>query len=204
VHALALALMALVLAPGTEAQADPAARAAYVLAHATAWRLSWLVWMASALTLLAFHFWWARRVARLRFALLAVAVAAVGASFDLRGESLYAFALPRLAGLASYRPDALADFVAAQGTATRLTAIWANAFYTAGGVLLTARSRLRGLAAALAWTAWAAGVALSVAGVYDTGRGMAIASAVLFPAFIALSALLPRALASSEATAEAG
>jgi hypothetical protein len=199
VHAAALGLMALVLAPGTEAVADVAARARYVAAHDVAWPAAWVVWMASALTLLAFYAWWGRRVTSPAATLAVVAIAAVGATFDIGGERIYAFVLPRLADAAGAGDaGALAAFAAAQATATARTAMWANGFYTLAGLILTLLTpRFRGWRAAVAWTVWAAGVALSLFGALGMGGGMAVASAVLFPAFILLSLVLPRHLADA-------
>jgi hypothetical protein len=193
VHAAALGLMALVLAPGTEAVPEVAARARYVAAHGVAWTGSWLVWMASACTLLAFYAWWGRRVTSMRVTAAVVALAAVGAACDLSGEWLYAFEMPRSAAAAAAGDaGALAAFSAAQATATALTALWANGFYTAAGLALTLLSpRFRGWRAAVPWTVWVAGGALSLAGAMGWGTAMAMASGVLFPAFIALSVLAP-------------
>lgn len=193
-HAAALALMAAVLAPGTEVTADVAARARHVAAHGVAWPAAWMVWMASALSLLAFYAWWGRRVTSVRATAVIVSIAAVGAACDLTGERIYAFVLPSLASAAAAGDGAaLAAFAAAQASATTCTALWANGLYTAAGIALTLRTPGLGRwTAGVAWTAWVAGAALSLAAAMGAAMGIAAASAVLFPAFIALCLLLPR------------
>jgi len=55
----ALAILA-VLRPGTELITDVAERVAYISSHAIAWRAGWTLWIAAALSLLAFYAWWGR------------------------------------------------------------------------------------------------------------------------------------------------
>src|SRR5688572_10886762 len=49
-HALGLLTMLLLILPGISPHVPLEERAAYVREHATAWRLGWLVWQASALS----------------------------------------------------------------------------------------------------------------------------------------------------------
>ncbi|HEX5726911.1 MAG TPA: hypothetical protein VFX98_15660, partial [Longimicrobiaceae bacterium] len=184
--ALALAAMALVLRPGVEVEPEVARRVAYIRGHLAAWRLGWMVWMAAAIALTGFYAWWGARARNGRLALLAVLAAGVGLAFDLVGESLYAAWLPELAN---------EDFEVMQRLGTLLTSAGANTLYTAAGVALTLATPGLGRAErAVAWTAWAAGAALTVAGVLDHATGMAAASGVLFPAVVLLCLLVGRRL----------
>lgn len=50
---------------------DLPARAQYVVDHALLWRLGWGVWIAAALTLVAFYGWWGSRIASSTVAIIA-------------------------------------------------------------------------------------------------------------------------------------
>lgn len=187
-HAAAGLAMLGVLRGGTEAEPRLAARMAYVHAHAAAWRAGFAVWMIAGMSVLAFYAWWARAVRSRRVALAALVVAGAGLVCDLSGEALYAGWLPRLA-------DDAARFDHLQRVGTVLTALFANGFYTAAGIVLTLGTRgLPGPVRALAWVVWVAGAALSVCGAAGWATGLVAASGVLFPALVLLALLLPRAL----------
>ncbi|HYJ80769.1 MAG TPA: hypothetical protein VEW03_14235, partial [Longimicrobiaceae bacterium] len=195
-HAAAGAAMLLVLRAGTEAEADPAARAAYIRGHAAAWRLGFGVWMAAGMSVLGFYAWWGARARASRLALLALAAAGAGVACDLVGEALYAGWLPWLASeVAAGAPGALARFSAVQRLGTVLTAVFANGLYTVAGIVLTlATPQLPRTVRALAWVAWAAGVLLAVAGLLGRADAMVAASAVLFPALVCLCLAVGRRL----------
>ena len=187
-HAAAGAAMLFLLRGGTEAEPSLAARMAYVDAHAAAWRAGFGVWMAAGVSVLALYAWWASALVRTRVAVAALVVAAAGLMCDLSGELLYAGWLPRLTH------DAAA-FGGVQRAGTVLTAVFANGFYTAAGIVLTLGTP--GLARplrALAWTVWLAGIALTVCGAVGWAAGLVAVSGVLFPALVLLALLLPRAL----------
>jgi hypothetical protein len=187
-HAAAGATMLLVLRGGTEAEPSLAARAAYVQAHAAAWRAGFAVWMAAGTSVLALYAWWASALPRTRLAVAAVVIAGAGLACDLTGETLYAGWLPLL----THDP---ARFGHVQRVGTVLTAVFANGFYTIAGILLTLRTPgLPRTVRALAWVAWAAGVALSVCGAAGWATGLVAASGVLFPALVLLAVQLPPAL----------
>jgi hypothetical protein len=170
-NALAAVALLIALRPGTEAVADPAARAAYIAAHPILWRGGWLIWMAAAVSLLGFYAWWGARVERPGWATAAFVVAAAGLVCDLFAESLYIGWFPeRLVAL--QRPCAL------------LTSGAANGLYTLAGIVLTRASPwLRGWARGWAWGAWAAGLALSAAAALGSAAGMAASGALLMALF---------------------
>jgi hypothetical protein len=187
-HAAAGLAMLLVLRGGTEAEPRLAARMAYVEAHAAAWRAGFAVWMLAGMSVLAFYAWWAPAVRSRRAALAALAVAGAGLACDLSGEALYVGWLPLLT-------DDAARFDHVQRVGTVLTAVFANGFYTAAGMVLTLGTPgLPRRERALAWVVWVSGIVLSVCGAVGWAAGLVAASGVLFPALVLLALLLPRAL----------
>lgn len=187
-HAAALLVMALVLRGGTEAEPQLAARMTYVHANATAWRAGFAVWMLAGGSVVAFYAWWAGWLRSGKMATMALLLAVAGLTCDLSGETLYSALLPEL----SAEP---ARFEEIQRLGTVLTAVFANGFYTAAGIVLTLGTpvlptRVR----MLAWVVWIAGIVLSVAGAMGWAMGLVIASGVLFPALVLLALMLPRAL----------
>lgn len=187
-HAAAGLAMLFVLRGGTEAEADPAARAAYVASHVGLWRAGFAVWMAAGMSVLAFYAWWAPAVRNRRLGIAALVVAGAGLACDLLGEALYVGWLPWLAG-------DVARFVAVQRTGTVLTAVFANGFYTAAGILLTLGTPgLPRHVRALAWTVWTAGIVLSICGALGWAAGLVASSGVLFPALVLLALAVARSL----------
>ena len=96
-HALGVVVLITVLPSGTEVEPDLLERAKHIDEHATAWRLSWCVWMASAVSLVGFYAWWGARIPSAAAAVLAVALAAAGMVCDVTGESISALVLVELA-----------------------------------------------------------------------------------------------------------
>ena len=163
--------MLLVLQSGTEAEPDLARRAAYIAMHPTLWRAGWAVWMAAALSLVAFYAWWGARLARTARGIAAVAVASAGLVFDLAAESLFIGWLP-----------AHLDTIAPTGTL--LTGAAANGLYTAAGIILTLGTpALRGWRRVLTWSVWAAGIALTAAALAGSTVGMIVATGTLMTLF---------------------
>ncbi|MGH7389707.1 MAG: hypothetical protein ACREM3_09660 [Candidatus Rokuibacteriota bacterium] len=181
-HALAAVTMLLVLRPGTEAEPDAARRAAYIAAHPALWRAGWAIWMAAALSLVAFYAWWGARLAPAAWGVAAVAVASAGLAFDLAAESLFV----------GWLPENLDD-IAPVGTL--LTGGAANGLYTAAGVILTLGTpALRGGLRVLTWSVWAAGVALAVAVLAGSVAGTIAAMAALMTLFCPWVLLFSRKL----------
>lgn len=186
-HAAAGLAMLLVLRGGTEAEPSLAARMAYVQAHTAAWRAGFAVWMMAGMSVLAFYALWASTVPRRRIAVAALVVAGAGLACDLSGEALY-MRLPLLA-------DDAARFEHLQRVGTVLTAVFANGFYTAAGIILTLGTpALTRPVRALAWVVWVAGIVLSVCGAAGWAAGLVAASGVLFPGLVLLALMLPRTL----------
>lgn len=184
-HAAALFMMLAFLLPGTETNPDLGARAAHIEAHIVSWRLGWATWIASALSLLAFYAWWGARCRGPWTATQAVLLAATGYVGDAGAEALYIAYLP-----------AYLSWVGPLGTL--LSAGWANAFYTAGGVLLTLRSPpLPAMWRGALWLAWAAGAGMTLCALAGYPPGLFATSAVLFPLLIAWSWCAPAVLGES-------
>lgn len=156
---------------GSEAGGDVGERAAWLAAHPAQWRTGWLIWMAAAMSLLAFYAWWAARVPR-RAAVVALVVAAAGLICDFAGESIFIGWIPAPGG-SLYR------------TASLLTGGAGNGLYTLAGILLTLvtpgmPSFLRGWA----WLVWASGAALTLATIADLPAAVIASSAALMALFI--------------------
>ncbi len=87
-HAAALALMAIVLQPGTLAEPDTVTRSAYIAEYTAAWTTGWCVWMLAAMSLVGFYAWWGSRLDAANLSTMAVLIAAFGMVCDLSGEAL--------------------------------------------------------------------------------------------------------------------
>ena len=156
-------VMAFVLAPATPIVTDAAERSAYVQAHPLAWRLGWAVWIAAALSLLAFYAWWRVRIGA---SIVPVALAAGGLVADVTSETM----------LILY-DTATAPF------AFVLTGVVANGLYTACGIWLTLAMRLSTAERIWAAAMWTAGIALSIATLAGLYLLAAVATALLFALF---------------------
>lgn len=180
-NAAAAVLLATVLAPGTELGGGLAERAAYVDAHAAAWRAGWSVWMTASISLVAFYLWWALRLRRRNLALGLWLIAVMGFACDITAELL----------MAVWVPGHLVTFAA---TASALTGVGANGLYTIAGAGLTVLTRPRGPFALWAWCTWAAGAGLSIFTLAGDFHLAAVSAAVLFTLFCPFAVLLPRHL----------
>ncbi|MGZ8867437.1 MAG: hypothetical protein ACXW2P_03760 [Thermoanaerobaculia bacterium] len=170
-HAIASGGTLVLLRGGSEAGGDVHQRAAWLATHSTQWRAGWLIWMAAAVTLLAFYAWWGRRVAE-RPAVIALAIAWAGLACDFAGESIFIGRLPS--------PDS-----ALYRTAALLTGGAGNALYTLAGILLTlVTPQLGFLLRRWAWLVWASGAALTIATFANAPVGVILASAALMALFI--------------------
>ena len=85
VNALAALALATILAPGVSL-VPTAAQATYAADHLPAWRLGWGLWIAAALSLVAFFGWWASRIAWPPVARAAVVIAVAGVLADMIAE----------------------------------------------------------------------------------------------------------------------
>ena len=188
----AILTMAAVLRPGTEMVPAVADRVAYISRHPALWRGGWAVWIAAALSLVAFYAWWGSWLRRSTWAIAAVGVAAAGVVCDLFAESLLIGWLPR-------EYDRIAPL------ATMCTGAAANGLYTAAGIALTVATRsLRGLLLAMTWAVWLAGLALSVCTLARLPAGIAVSTGVLFALFCPWAVWLGRTLPAAEGKVTAG
>ncbi len=176
----ALAILA-VLRPGTELVPDVADRVAYISSHALAWRAGWALWIAAALSLLAFYAWWGARLPRRSWALVAFVVAASGVACDLTAESLFI----------GWLPERIEEV---QRIGSLLTGGAANGLYTLAGVILTLQTRsLRGGLLVWTWAVWAAGVALTATSVAGSLSGMMVSTSALMILFCPWAWVMRRA-----------
>ncbi len=173
-HVMAMVATTIVLRHGMQTEPDASAREQYIHAHTTLWYLGWTVWMASALSLLAFYGWWRRRIGRTRLSDAAVLAAILGVFCDLTGEGLFM----KLAGETE-------SFELYQDLGTALTGGAANGMYTLGGIFLTLATRglARGIRL-LQWVTWVAGAAMTGSAIVKSVGGLVISGAILFPTFI--------------------
>ena len=182
VNLAALVAMATLLRPGTEIVPGAADRIAYITAHHGLWRAGWAIWVAAALSLVAFYAWWGSFLDDTTWALAAVAVAAMGLVFDLSGESLLIGWLPR-------------DYDRLAPAATLLTGAAANGLYTLAGIGLTLITpALRGPLRALTWALWLAGGCVTAFTLARAPLGIAISTTALFVMFCPWTILLGRTL----------
>jgi hypothetical protein len=175
----AVVLLALVLAPGTTLVPGVDERARYIADHIVAWRISWMVWMVAAVTLVWFYVWWRARVNGPHVALL-VAVAGIAADWTAELSLI-------VAGAEGHAAVAPAAFF--------LTGAVANGLYTVAGIVLTLATPLGPLARAYAVLMWAAGAFLSIGAAADVPFITALATAALFALFIPWCVWLGRRLA---------
>lgn len=179
-------------------------RSKYVLEHGRDWRWTWAIWMAAAPSLVAFYaaFAWtlADDLALAKWA--AVAIAAVGSTFDVYAEVLLAFELPTLyktlpPGTSERALLLLKDAEAVlrlEGRATLLTGALANGLYTLAGAMIAAcAAQTAGFPRWLAWAsapAWLLGAALSASCLLFWPRATAVAMAGTMGAFLLWLALV--------------
>jgi hypothetical protein len=199
-HAVAGALLGLVLRHGLASEPDPAARISFVSAHAWAWRLSWLAWSAAALAIFLLSVRLARaEFARTRVALVAAAplLIACAVAADLSGQVQAIVLLPEHA-----QAGEPARFASIERLVTLLSGVLANGLYTLGIVLLAwgARAWLPRWASLAAVVVGSSGAALSVSAGAGFVRGVFWSTAVLMTALLAWLWAVARATRARSAT----
>lgn len=164
--AAAFALL-LVLAPATPLVADPVVRLIYVATHLLEWRLGWMTWIAAALSLLWFYWWWRDRINASYWPLV---FGGLGLVADVTAELILI-----VGGIETY--------LSASPFAFALTGGVANGLYTICGIGLTLATTLRAPERAWAAVMWAAGILLSIGALANIPLITAGATAVLFALF---------------------
>jgi hypothetical protein len=164
--AAAFALL-FVLAPATPLVADPVERLVYVGTHLLEWRLAWMTWIAAALSLLWFYWWWRDRI---NGSYVPLIFGGLGLVADVTAELILI-----VGGVETY--------IATSPFAFALTGGVANGLYTICGIGLTLATPLRGFERAWAAVMWAAGILLSVGALANVPLVTAAATAVLFALF---------------------
>jgi len=159
--------MLFALRGGTEAASSFAERATYIAEHAVLWRTGWAIWMAAAVSLVAFFAWWGASIRSTRWGIVACVVAILGLACDLLAESLFIGWLPA-------RIETLAP------VGSLLTGDAANGLYTIAGVILTLGTpSLHGVLRIWAWAIWTSGIALTVCTMIGSVTGMVISTTAL-------------------------
>jgi hypothetical protein len=164
--AAAVALL-FVLAPATPLVADPVQRLTYVGTHLLEWRLAWSTWIAAALSLLWFYWWWRDRIDGSYWPLV---FGGLGLVADVTAELILI-----VGGSETY--------ASASPFAFALTGGVANGLYTICGILLTLATPLNGRERAWAAVMWTAGILLSIGALADLPIVTAGSTAVLFALF---------------------
>jgi hypothetical protein len=175
-HVAALVVLAAWLQPGTLIERDVATRGGYVAAQWPLWSLGWAMWMAAAVSIVGFYAWWGSYLPAKRAAIVGIALCWLGMVADFSGEGS---AILRLADLV---PDNLERYASVEREFTLLSPGLANGLYTLGGALLTwATPALPGWIRGTMWSTWLAGVAMTIAAIFDYVPGIVGSTAVLFP-----------------------
>ena len=172
VHVVTAAATLLWIRGGSEAVADRSERAAFIAAHAAAWRAGWTLWMAAAVTLVGFFCWWAARCARPGLARAALGVAFTGLAADFFADSLFI----------GWMPDRYADVAR---VTTVVSEVVANGLYSvAGAMLMLASARMPRGFRRWGWSIWLCGGALAAFGARPWDTGIVATSAILLALFI--------------------
>lgn len=130
-------LMVLFLKPGLDPQSGITDRLHFINTHVLSWRLSWIVWIFAALSLILFFISWAltlwQEVFNKKWIVLGCVAGIIGMVPDTIAESIYLGLMPIMAQSPS--PDVLH----AQGyfeLAQVLTGFLGNGLYCVGGFVL--------------------------------------------------------------------
>jgi hypothetical protein len=181
-NALASALMLLFLRQGVDPSLEVIERVRYIAAHPGWWRLSWLVWMAAALSLIYFFIHWGLFLdghAPRALIIFGVIVGSLGMMPDILAETLFLGLLPRLGQEILQAPEGsqgalLQSFAHWQWATTLVSGFVGNGFYALGGLILNGAShrsgRFRKIFVWLGWPTWvfAVGLSVSTAGMWRT------------------------------------
>jgi len=185
-NAIAAGAMLLILRPGTEAVADLVERAGYIAQNPVLWRGGWALWIAAALSLLAFYAWWGSHLSSPGPASAAFLIAVAGIACDCLAESLYIGWLPEHM-----------DVAAPLGTL--LTGAAANGLYTLAGIVLTLATRsLKGALLVWTWILWICGLSLTVSTLCGNVTAMVVSTAILMTLFSPWVVVLGRTLKRSD------
>jgi hypothetical protein len=186
---------------GTQTEVDVFARAQYISRHPALWTIGWATWMAAAASLVGFYAWWGSEVdtnSRMgvganrpsttvsTVATIAIVIAAVGMVIDFSGEASGVLRLterlPLPVQIVAARDWDAAPFIQVERDFRLCSTGAANGLYTVAGVmLLLVTIGLPGWVRGLMWSTWIAGVAMTVAAIFNNLPGMVISTAVLFP-----------------------
>jgi hypothetical protein len=184
-HVMAVVVTVALLQPGLLSEPDPAERMAYVARKTVAWSLGWATWMIAAASLIGLYAWWGSRLRpndklQIAVATVAVVIAAVGVVFDFTAEGLFVLNLPETAAAAD-----LDAFTRLERTFTILSPGAANGLYTLGGLMLMLVTfGLPAWVRTTMWITWLAGVAMTIAALFNHVGGMMISTVILFPLLI--------------------
>jgi hypothetical protein len=185
IHLLAAGATIAWIRGGSEAEPDPAARAAYIAANALTWRAAWFIWMIAAISLGGFFCWWAARSPKPRLARTALVIGFAGLFADFFSDALFIGWLPE-------RYASLAPFT------TFVSEVVANGLYSiAGAILMLASPPMRPGFRAWGWIVWVAGFSLAAAGAMRWDAAIVVSSGVLLAVFVGWVSVADRFLGES-------
>jgi hypothetical protein len=217
---LAMVAMAMWLRFGTEIVPLTVDRISYITAHPVLWRAGWGMWIAAAISLVAFYAWWGSHLAARPRETTSGPLRCRGSrNRGPLGVSRYFFSAYGRLGPSSWAVGAVAvatvgllcdvsgesiligwlprDYDRLAPLATQLTGTWANGLYTLAGILLTIATPLRGSLRALTWATWLAGAAVTASTLARSPMAIAISTTVLFVLFCPCVVLIGRSYRSS-------
>lgn len=197
-NALASAWMAVFMRHGLDPSRGIAERVRFISDHLFWWRISWIIWIFAALSLIGFFICWGRALLKLApdrchsWILLGVVVGIIGMVPDTIAETIYLGVLPefkmRLWDMNGQGAAALEWQSVWIDVAQRLTGFLGNGFYCLGGLILsvmTLRTTLlpRGSAAA-SLMIWIVGLGLSGVALTDNMMLLTIMTALTMATFV--------------------
>jgi hypothetical protein len=177
-HLLALALAGASIAPGTM-DPDPTTRAAYLAGRPAGWTVGWMLWMASAITLVAFLAVVAERWPS-PLTRLAVVFSAAAAAVDLSADTLQITMRPALAA-AGPTPA----FIAAEIALDCVGFVAANGIYSCAVLLASLGLPPEGrLTRVLGVATFLAGMTLAAAGFTLNPRHLQVTAGATMVCFV--------------------
>lgn len=187
---LAASFGLLLVASGTELNADPARRQQWIMESTGTWVAAWTCWSLSSMSLLAVCLAWSIelfRATQRRVVILGCAIIAIGVCFDLAGETVMIVQLTR-------RDLTLAGFSQAARTYQLLSPVIANGLYPMGGFILSyvawKSGQLRGVTGMAGFVMWFAAVILTLATLVNQTAIMTASGALIMGLYLPWAAML--------------
>lgn len=195
-NALASIAMLLILRQGVDSDIELLTRVRYLAENPVLWRLSWLLWIMAAISLIYFLVHWGVFLdspAHRSKIIFGVIVACLGMVPDTLAETLYIGLLPKMATTILQTPESLRlplldNFVQWQWALTLMTGFLGNGFYCLGGFTLNCISlgveNFPKKIALIGFPVWIFALGLSVSTIGLWRDWMIVSTALTMGAFI--------------------